>query len=99
MTLHIDDRETEKLAAEIAEITGESEAEAGREALRERRQRLAAEPAGKGWARRNMREWLETEIWPQIPDELLDRPPMSKAEVEENLGFGPEGYCPSTAPQ
>lgn len=44
---------------------------------------------------RGMRQWLETEIWPQIPDELLDRKPMSKDEIEDILGIGPEGYCSS----
>jgi hypothetical protein len=39
-----------------------------------------------------MQEWLEAEIWPHIPDEELGQPPLTKAEVEEILGFGPEGY-------
>ncbi len=39
-----------------------------------------------------MQEWLEAEIWPRIPEEELGRPPLTKAEVEEILGFGPEGY-------
>jgi hypothetical protein len=46
-----------------------------------------------------MRRWLETEIWPHIPPEELDQPPLTKAEVEEILGIGPEGYRSSIAPQ
>jgi antitoxin VapB len=92
MALNIKDKETEDLVAEIASMTGESKTGAVREALRERRTRLELRSGGKGKPQRNMREWLESEIWPQIPEELLDREPMTKAEVEEILGFGPEGY-------
>lgn len=92
MALNIKDKETEDLVAEVASMTGESKTGAVREALRERRTRLALRSGGKGKPQRSMQDWLETEIWPQIPAELLDREPMTKAEVEEILGFGPEGY-------
>jgi antitoxin VapB len=92
MALNIKDPETEKLATEVAEMTGDSKTGAVREALRERKTRLELRGGGKGKPRRDIQEWLETEIWSQIPDELLDREPMTKEEVEEILGFGPEGY-------
>ena len=93
MALNIKDPETEKLAAEVAEMTGDSKTGAVRGALRERRDRLRLESGRReDKPYRGMTEWLETEIWPQIPDELKDRPPMTKAEVEEILGIGPEGY-------
>jgi antitoxin VapB len=93
MALNIKDQETEKLAAEVAEMTGDTKTGAVREALRERRTRLELRGGGKGEKPyREMRHWLETEIWPQIPAELKGKPPMTKAEVEEILGFGPEGY-------
>ncbi len=92
MPLNIKDKETEDLVAAIASMTGESKTGAVRQALRERRIRLELRSGGKGQRQRSMQEWLETEIWPQIPDELLDREPMTKAEVEEILGYGPEGY-------
>ncbi len=41
MALNIKDRETEKLAAEVAAITGESKTRAVRIALEERKQRLS----------------------------------------------------------
>ncbi len=93
MALNIKDTETVELAAEVAEMTGESKTGAVREALRERRDRLRLE-SGRGEAKpyKGIRRWLETEIWPQVPDELKDRPPMTKEEVEEILGIGPEGY-------
>lgn len=94
MALNIEDRETEKLAAEVAEMTGDTETGAVREALREKRERLgpAARDEGSGRSEkpRNMQGWLEKEIWPHIPEEELDREPMSKAERAEFLGYGPE---------
>jgi len=92
MALNIKDRETEKLAAEVAEISGDTKTGAVREALRERKMRLELRGGGRGKPRRSMREYLEKEVWPHIPPEELDKPPMTKAEVEEILGFGPEGY-------
>ncbi len=92
MALNIKDTETEKLAAEVAEMAGESKTGAVRQALRERKTRLELRGGGKGKPQRSMREWLETEIWPHIPPEELDQPPMSKEEVEEILGLGPEGF-------
>jgi antitoxin VapB len=43
--------------------------------------------AGKG---KSMQEWLETEIWPRIPEEERGKR-LTKEEVEDILGFGPEG--------
>jgi antitoxin VapB len=104
MGLNIEDAEAERLAAEVAKMTGEGTTEAVREALRERRDRLSEEPgaqSSRGAERKkrpaeerygSMRAWLEAEIWPLIPPEELGRPPLTKAEVEEILGIGPEGY-------
>jgi antitoxin VapB len=91
MALNFGDKETERLAAEIAKLAGESEEEAVRQALRERRERLAAEPAGE--RRRpegSLRHFLETEIWPLIPEEHRGRPPMTKSERATLLGYGPD---------
>jgi len=92
MALNIKDKETEELAAQIATQTGESKTGAVRQALRERRDRLALESGSGQRQPGSLLRFLETEIWPQIPDDLLDRPPMTKAEREEILGIGPEGY-------
>jgi antitoxin VapB len=93
MALNIKDEETEKLAAEVASRTGDSKTGAVRQALRERRDRLALQSGGSGKREPgSLRRFLETEIWPQIPDEMRGRPPMTKAEREEILGIGPEGY-------
>jgi antitoxin VapB len=90
MALNIKDLETEKLAAEVAELTGESKTGAVNRALKERRDRLALGEGERPKKKRNTRRFLETEIWPLIPDEERGRPPMTKAERAELLGYGPE---------
>jgi antitoxin VapB len=95
MALNFKDEGTEKLAAEIAALTGEGEEEAVRQALLERRERLLSRPGGKRGRPRTKEEmlhYLETEIWPLIPEENRGRPPITKEEKEEILGYGPEGF-------
>jgi antitoxin VapB len=82
------DPETERLAAELAELAGESKTEAIRKALEERRQRLAPPSAPDRVAR--LRRFLEEEVWPQIPADLRGKK-LSKQEEEEILGYGPDG--------
>lgn len=100
MDPNFEDEEIEQLAAEIARLAGESESEAVRQALRERRDRLeleAAQPAEKTSKRRRrprtleeMLHFMETEIWPLIPEEHRGRSPMTKAERAKLLGYGPD---------
>lgn len=92
MALNIKNEETEKLAAEVATLAGETKTGAVKQALRERRDRLVLESAPDKREPGSLLRFLETEIWPQIPAEDRDRPPMTKAEREEILGIGPEGY-------
>jgi antitoxin VapB len=92
MALNIKNEETEKLAAEVASLAGETKTGAVTQALLERRDRLRLESGREEKPYRSMRQWLETEIWPQIPAEDRNRPPLTKAEREEILGIGPEGY-------
>lgn len=91
MALNIKNAETERLAAEVAELAGESKTQAVTVALRERRERLVKRDTVEE-RRARFRRVLEEEIWPLIPPDQLDRPPMTKAEREEILGLGPEGY-------
>jgi antitoxin VapB len=87
MALNIKDPETERLAAEVAEPAGETKTGAVRTALRERKARLAADTRRS----ERIRRVLEDEIWPQVPPEVLGTT-ITKAEEEEILGIGPEGY-------
>jgi len=89
MALNIKDPETEQLAAEVAAMAGESKTRAVKVALHERKERLKllGKPADRG---ERLRRLLEEEIWPNLPAEERGRP-MSKAEREEILGYGPNG--------
>lgn len=91
MALNIKDKETEALVAEIAALTGETKTGAVRQAARERLERLRLQ-AGKPNPRRDaesMRRFFE-ELRADIPEELLGKP-ITKAEREEILGYGPDG--------
>lgn len=100
MAFDFEDEEIERLATEIAKLSGESETEAVRQALRERRDRLelaSAEANRKGGKPRRrprtmeeMLHFMETEIWPLIPEEHRGGPPMTKAERARLLGYGPD---------
>ncbi|HWH14822.1 MAG TPA: type II toxin-antitoxin system VapB family antitoxin [Miltoncostaeaceae bacterium] len=87
MALNIKDPVTERLAAEVAALAGESKTEAVRVALRQRRERLLLE-RGEPEGGRGVRRLLEDEIWPHVPGGL---PPVSREEREAILGLGPDG--------
>jgi antitoxin VapB len=88
MALNIKDPETERLAAEVAALTGKTKTGAIRYALR---QVLQAKSAPSVTQREeHLTRFLEEEIWPLIPPDQLGKP-VSKAEREEILGFGQDG--------
>ncbi len=102
MALNIKDKGTEALVNKIASLTGETPTEAVRQAATERLERLEKSRRGRVSGRRRVdydprespekfRYWLETEIWPLIPEENRGGEPMTKAEREELLGYGPGG--------
>ena len=86
MALNIKDPETVQLANEVAALTGETKTRAVKVALQERRRRLAGRP------KKDLRTFLEEEIWPLVPEGERGQPSLTKAEREEILGIGPEGY-------
>ncbi len=89
MALNIKNHDVETLAAELAAMTGESKTQTIRRALEERRDRLQLErPAPQ--AARELRKFLEREVWPAVPDVERGRR-MTKAEEEKILGFGKAG--------
>jgi antitoxin VapB len=89
VALNIKNDEVERLAAEIARMTGESKTEAIRRALAERRQRLAYR-ISSGDRHAHALRFLEHEVWPRIPEDQLGRG-LSRREEDEILGYGPEG--------
>jgi antitoxin VapB len=88
MPLNIKNTDVEKLAAEIARLTGESKTEAIRRALDERRQRLKG-PAIKERRARVLR-FLRSKVWPTIPKGQLGRR-LTPEEEDALLGYGPDG--------
>ncbi|HEY5198282.1 MAG TPA: type II toxin-antitoxin system VapB family antitoxin [Solirubrobacteraceae bacterium] len=91
MALNIKNPEVERLAAELASLTGESKTETVRRALRERRDRLALDTGHDGARATRLLRVLEQEIWPQVPAGELGRESLGRAGRESLLGYGPEG--------
>jgi antitoxin VapB len=89
MPLNIKDPETERLAAEVATLTGETKTGAIRRALQERKERLSYRVARRERSA-DLRRFLEQEIWPVVPESALGRR-LSRQEEEDLLGYGPSG--------
>jgi antitoxin VapB len=89
MALNIKNAEVERLAEEVARMTGETKTEAIRRALAERHARLRTRITEAGRGERLLR-FLELEVWSRLPAEQVGRAP-SKAEREEILGYGEDG--------
>jgi antitoxin VapB len=88
VALNLKNAEVERLAAEVARLTGESKTEAIRRALEERRRRLRAPDSAE--RRTRVHRLLETKIWPSIPRKQLGRR-LTRDEEDAILGYGPEG--------
>jgi len=88
MALNIKSEEVERLAAEVAELTGETKTEAIRRALEERRRRLGFRVMPK--SREDIFEILEATVWSRIPASLQGKR-MSRREEERLLGYGKDG--------
>ena len=88
MAMNIKNPDVEQLAAEVAELAGESKTEAVRKALEERKARLRLRLARKSSADRI--RFLETRIWSEVPTGVLGRR-LTKKQLETILGYGPEG--------
>jgi antitoxin VapB len=88
MALNLKNLEVERLAAEVARITGESKTEAIRRALEERRRRLKTPEAADRRAR--VLRLLQSKVWPSLPKKALGRR-LTREEEDAILGYGPEG--------
>lgn len=87
--MNIKDPEAERLAAEVARMTGDSKTGAIRSALADRKERLEYR-IGRRDRRKELLRILEEEIWPAIPRSVIGRR-IPKREEERILGYGPEG--------
>jgi antitoxin VapB len=88
MALNIKDPETERLAGEVAALTGNTKTGAVRYALRQVLESLSRPTVRQREER--LTRFLEEEIWPLFPPDQLGKP-LSKAEREQILGFGDDG--------
>lgn len=88
MALNIKNSEVERLAADVARLTGESKTEAIRRALEERRGRLRS--ASGDTRRARVLRFLEKKVWPTVPESQVGRR-LTRAEEDEILGYGPGG--------
>lgn len=89
MAMNIKNDKVERLAAELAQLTGETKTAAILRALEERRDRMALGPSGKPRLAQVL-DFLDREIWPNIPRKLLGRR-VTKSERERILGYGRGG--------
>lgn len=89
MALNIKNAAAERLASEVAALTGETRTEAIRVALLERKQRLRL---GRGQDSKQARieRLLSERILPEIPKTVLGRK-ISRRQKERILGYGPTG--------
>ncbi|MFC4124601.1 type II toxin-antitoxin system VapB family antitoxin [Nocardia rhizosphaerae] len=89
MAMNIKDPEAERLATELAARTGMSKTAAVRSALHDQLERLDRSTGHRDSGDEFVR-FLRSEIWPQVPREVFGAP-VTKAEREEILGYGPGG--------
>ena len=89
MALNIKDPETERLATEVAKLTGESKTGAVRAALRAQKARLLVAQSGGGRGRR-MLAVLEGQVWPSLPAGVRGSA-ITRDQEDAILGFGADG--------
>lgn len=88
MALNIKNREVDRLADEVAGRTHVSKTEAVRQALAARLATLERSgPTGRG---RRLRAFLEHDVWPYLPQELLGTK-VTREERERILGYDEAG--------
>ena len=89
MALNIKNAEVERLAREVASVTGETKTEVIRKALIDRKRRLATRVVHVD-RRVKLLRFLERDVWPKLPCKALGKV-LSKKERERILGYGPRG--------
>ena len=88
MALNLKNAAVERLADEVARLTGESKTEAIRRALEERRRRLKGPSIEQ--RRTRVLGLLAKKVWPTLPEGERGRR-LTRAEEDDILGFGPDG--------
>jgi antitoxin VapB len=88
MAMNIKNPAVERLAEEVARMTGESKTEAIRKALEDRKRRLAV-PHRRD-RRASVLAFLKNRVWAGVPKGQFGRR-LSRTEEDAILGYGPEG--------
>ena len=88
MPLNIKNAKVERLASEVASLTGETKTEAIRKALEDRKRRLVAAPVSD--RRAAVLSFLKNRVWTGVPAKEKGRV-LSRVEEDAILGYGPEG--------
>ncbi len=88
MALNIKNPSVERLAGELALLTGETKTEVIRKALEDRKRRLVAAPVAD--RRAALLSFLKKRVWTGVPRNEKGRV-LSRAEEDAILGYGPEG--------
>ncbi len=89
MALNIKNVEVERLAEETSRLAGETKTESIRRALEERLARLRLRIVKRD-REAEMLRYLEREVWPAVPRDLLGKR-LTRREEDRILGYGPEG--------
>jgi hypothetical protein len=89
MSMNIKNEKVERLVEELVRMTGESKTAAILRSLEERRERIARAPSGKRRLAQAL-DFLEREIWPNIPRKVLGQR-VTRKEREQILGYGRSG--------
>lgn len=89
MAMNIKNGQVERLATELAGLTGETKTATVLRALQERRERIAREPSGKPRLAQVL-DFLEKEVWRNIPKKQIGRG-ITKSEREKILGYSKGG--------
>lgn len=88
MAMNIKNPLVERLASDVARMTGESKTEAIRKALEDRKRRLMGTPADD--RRAAVLGFLKKKVWAGLPKNQIGRP-LTREEEDAILGYGPEG--------
>jgi antitoxin VapB len=89
VALNIKNVEVERLAEETSRLAGETKTESIRRALEERLARLRLRIVKRD-REAEMLRYLEREVWPAVPRDLLGKR-LTRREEDRILGYGPEG--------
>ena len=92
MALNIKNSVVEKLAGEVAALSGETKTEAIKRALELRKEQLSLNSEDRSSRRhQDLQDFLENEIWPLVPKQVLGKR-LSKEDKERILGYGRDGF-------